>query len=75
MSIYPDGPHDTELTTLTQEMDGRFFGGNKLVASLYNGQHYDKSDEPTVAQKEQENHEHDINDNERLQQFIQQAEE
>ncbi|KAH3670816.1 hypothetical protein WICMUC_004785 [Wickerhamomyces mucosus] len=39
------------------KMDGRFFGGRKLIATVYNGEHYNKSNKKQINE---ENYEGDI---------------
>ncbi|CEP20883.1 unnamed protein product [Cyberlindnera jadinii] len=56
------------LTTL-KKMDGRYFAGQKLSATRYNGEHFNKShDNNSSTQLATDSHEPD--DNERLQHFI-----
>lgn len=53
-------------------MDGRFFGGQKLVVTRYNGEHYNKSDGPTAA-KQTDNGESDQEEEERIKAYIDQV--
>ncbi len=54
-------------------MDGRFFGGQKLAVSRYNGEHYNKTDD----KEKHKNHSPDDheNDEDRIQDYINKVDE
>jgi len=59
-------------------MDGRFFGGQKLAVTRYNGEHYNKSDDKSNANTvgpsaETVNQEEEDDDEQRLEEYIEQV--
>lgn len=54
-------------------MDGRFFGGQKLAVSRYNGEHYNKTDDKGKHRKHSPD-EYE-NDEDRIQEYINKVDE
>lgn len=48
-------------------MDGRYFGGQKLAVSRYNGEHYKKTEEKRKKKHTNDNEDHE---EERIQDYI-----
>ncbi|ONH69863.1 Splicing factor U2AF-associated protein 2 [Cyberlindnera fabianii] len=55
-----------------EKMDGRFFGGRKLMATRYNGEHFNRTESATTHRKDESTHalEDTKHDSERLESYI-----